>query len=114
MSANHKILKTDADAVVFYLGASLCMFFGWQFSVIAGYIFGNFAPATWALDYAVPLSFVALVMPTLKNRNYVAVAVFSAVVSLLLSTLPYKTGLIATAILAVILGAFLSRSKRAL
>ena len=26
MSANHDILKTDADAIIFYMGASLCMY----------------------------------------------------------------------------------------
>ena len=112
MSANEKILKTPTDAIRFYLGASLCMFIAWQLTVVAGFIFGNFAPASWALDYAIPLSFVALVIPTLKNKKYVTVAAFSAGVSLLLSSLPYRSGLIVTAGLAVALGMLLTRKKQ--
>ncbi len=111
MSANHRILKTPTDSVRFYLGASLCMFLVWQCSVIAGFIFGNFAPPHWGLDYAIPLSFVALVIPTLKSAKYIYVAAFSSAVSLLLAPLPYKIGLIFTALLGVGFGVFLSRKK---
>jgi predicted branched-subunit amino acid permease len=83
----------------------------WQFSVIGGYIFGNFAPSSWALEYAVPLSFVALVMPTLKNRKYVAVAGFSSILSVILKPLPYNLSLIITGLLAIILGAYLTRKR---
>ncbi len=113
MSAHQAILKTPKNSVQFYLGASLCMFISWQLSVMGGFIFGNFAPAAWALDYAVPLSFVALVVPTIKNWRYIAVAAFSSAVSLLLSSMPLKVGLIITAVLSVAVGAFLTRQRAA-
>ena len=112
ISANQDKLKTNSDTIEFYFGASVCMMLAWYLSFIGGYVFGNFAPTTWALEYAVPLSFVALVIPTLKNRIYVAVAVFSSVVSLLLNDLPYKTGLIATALMAIAFGALLSKKGK--
>jgi len=111
MSANQERLPTNKDAVNFYFGASLCMILVWQLSVVAGFIFGNFAPASWGLDYGVPLSFVALLVPTLKNKKYVVVSVFSAVVSVLLYSLPFKVGLIVTACLSIVLAAYLSGKK---
>ncbi|MBX2995294.1 MAG: AzlC family ABC transporter permease [Bdellovibrionaceae bacterium] len=111
MSAHQDKLKTPADSIQFYFGTAVCMLIAWHASLMAGYAFGNFAPTTWALDYAVPLSFLALVLPTLKNRNYIAVALFSSVVSVLLYQLPYKLGLIVTALLAIGFGAFLTRKK---
>lgn len=111
MSAHQSKLQNNREYIIFYLGSSLCMFLAWQLSVMAGFVFGNFAPSTWSLDFAVPLSFVALVMPTFKNYKYVIVAVFSSVVSLLLSPLPYKMGLIITALLAIGLGALLTRVR---
>lgn len=113
MSANQDKLKNNREMVEFYFGACASMVLAWQGAVIAGYIFGNFAPASWALDYAVPISFVALVIPTLKNRRYLMVALFSSVVSVLLYPLPYRTGLIATAVLAIGLAAVLTRKKAA-
>lgn len=109
MSAHQNKLKTNTDTVQFYLGASLAMFLAWHLSVMAGFAFGNFARASWSLDYAVPVSFVALLIPTLKNRKYVAVAVFSTVVSLALHFLPLRLGLIATAVLSIAFAIRLSR-----
>lgn len=111
MSAHQDKLKSNAEAILFYLGASVCMVITWQSSVVAGYVFGNFAPASLKLDFAVPLSFIALVIPTLKNKKYVVVTVFSSIVSLLLHPLPYRLGLIATALLAILLAFILTRKK---
>ncbi|MES2802048.1 MAG: AzlC family ABC transporter permease [Bdellovibrionota bacterium] len=113
MTAEQDRFKSNQEAVQFYLGSCLCMVIVWQSSVIAGFVFGNFAPKSLSLDYAIPLSFVALLMPTLKNSKYVIVAIFSAVVSLLLHQMPFKTGLIATAILGIFLALFLTRKKAA-
>jgi predicted branched-subunit amino acid permease len=111
LTANQDNLKTTSETIRFYTGVAVSMMLIWESSVIGGFIFGNFAPASLALDYAVPLSFMALVLPTLKNKNYVIVAAFSSVVSILLYPLPYKTSLIVTAALAIALGAFLSRQR---
>ena len=111
MSANTKILKTKNDAVCFYLGTALCMWLVWQSSVVAGFIFGNFAPTAWSLDFAVPLSFVALVIPTLKNYKYVTVAAFSSALSIMFNGLPFKLGLIATALCAIVLAVVLTKRE---
>ena len=111
VSANHDKLTTDKDTIMFYLGTAVCMMLAWHLSVIAGFVFGNFAPASWALEYAVPLSFVALVIPTLKDKTYVTVAAFSSVVSIFLDAMPYRLGLIMTGLVSIALGAYLSRKR---
>ena len=111
MMANESKFTTNREAVEFYLGTAACMLLVWHASVIAGFVFGNFAPASWNLDFAVPLSFVALLIPTLKNRKYVAVAIFSSFASLLLHQLPLKTGLVSTALLSMGLAYILMRKK---
>ena len=83
----------------------------WHLSVIAGFIFGNFAPASLSLDFAVPLSFVALVIPTIKNKTYLMVAMFSSVLSLLLYQLPFKLGLLITALVSISVAAYLSKKN---
>lgn len=111
MSAHQSSFRSTADAVRFYMGAATAMYITWHLSVIGGFIFGNFAPASWALDYAIPASFVALLVPTLKNWKYITVAIFSCIVSLLLSSLPLRLGLIATALLSIVLAVFLSKRR---
>ncbi len=111
MLAHHDEFKKKSDAIEFYLGTAVCMLLVWHASVVAGYVFGNFAPASWNLDFAVPLSFLALVIPTLKNKTYWLVALFSTVVSILCYSMPFKTGLITTALLSIALAIFLTRKK---
>lgn len=113
MTANEESLPTLNDRVVFYMGTAVCMLLAWHSSVMLGFVFGNFAPPEWNLDYAVPLSFAALVVPTLKNRNYILIGAFSFVVSILLNPLPYRLGLFVTALMAIGLGAYVSGKKRA-
>lgn len=113
MMAQKDILDTPQKEIQFYLGSAVCMMMVWHASFIAGFVFGNFAPSSLALDFAVPISFLALVVPTLKNRNYIYVAAFSAVTSIVLYGMPYRLGLIVTALLGIGLGAWLTRPKAA-
>lgn len=111
LAANEHKLKAS-DKLLFYLGTSLVMIIVWQSSVVLGFIFGNFAPESISLDYAVPLSFVALVMPTLKNKLYWFVAVFCSILAIILKDLPYNLGLLVTACSGISLGMFLKRSTK--
>lgn len=111
MSASENKLPTNTEAVRYYFGTSICMMLVWHLSVTGGFIFGNFAPASWSLEFAVPLSFIALVIPTLKNKNYLYVALFSSIVSVLLYSFPFRIGLILTALIAIALAAYLSRKR---
>lgn len=106
MMSHHDKYRSNHEATQFYLGTAACMMLVWTSSVVAGYIFGNFAPAALNLDFAVPLSFVALLIPTLKTKAHWAVALASCVLSVLLVGLPLRSGLMVTAILCI-LGAWL-------
>jgi 4-azaleucine resistance transporter AzlC len=114
LMANKTKDQTKADTVMFYIGSSLSMIIAWQFAVFAGFIFGNLAPSSLALEFAVPLSFIALTVPSLKNAKYVYVALTSAVLSVILKDLPFNGGLLASAFIAIILGAILTRKKRSI
>ncbi len=77
LTAHQKSFSNSREIIEFYFGASTIMFLAWHGSVSLGFIFGNFAPPSWSLDYAVPLSFISLVLPTMKDRKYIYVAIFS-------------------------------------
>ena len=111
MMGNQDKFETNHEATQFYLGTAASMILTWHTSVVAGFIFGNFAPAALSLDYAIPLSFVALLVPTLKTTNHKIVAVFSSLVSLMFYGLPLKTGLMVTSLLSIGLAWVLIRLK---
>lgn len=111
MSAHEEKLKSNEESIAFYFGAAACMALVWQSSVSAGFVFGNFAPKSIALDYAVPLSFIALLAPSLKSKKHIMVAVFSTVTAILLKPMPYNLGLITTACLAIAYATLLTHKK---
>ena len=39
----------------------------WQVTNVVGFFAGNLIPAAWSLDFAVPLCFIALVAPRLRD-----------------------------------------------
>ena len=91
----------------FFLGAGFSLWFIWQVSTALGIFLGTAIPASWSLDFALPLTFIAMVVPVLKNRPAIAAAVSAGVVALLAYALPYKLGLILAALVGIAIGTFL-------
>ena len=70
---------------------------------------GTRIPDWLALDFAMPIAFIALVAPALRTVPQVAAALTAAVLSLAFAVLPYGLGLIMAAFVALLLGAELER-----
>jgi len=91
----------------FLLGAGLSLWLVWQVSTALGIFLGSAIPESWSLDFALPLTFIAMVMPVLKNRPAVAAALSAGITSLLAYSLPYRLGLILAALVGIVVGTFL-------
>lgn len=95
----------------FFLGAGFSLWFTWQVSTAVGIFLGAAIPESWSLDFALPLTFIAMVVPVLKNRPAVAAALSAGAVALLAFSLPYRLGLIVAAIVGIIVGTLLEGRK---
>jgi 4-azaleucine resistance transporter AzlC len=91
----------------FFLGAGLALWLDWQISTALGIFLGAIIPESWPLDFALPLTFIALVMPTLKDRPAVAAALTAGCIAVIAYALPYSTGLILAALAGIAVGTFL-------
>ena len=86
------------------LGAGLTLWSCWQISTGFGIFLGAQIPAAWGLDFALPLIFIALVVPNLKDRPAVITAGVASLAALLFFGLPLKLGLLASAFVAIAAG----------
>ena len=102
-----------ADKVAYFAGTALPVFPAWVGSTFVGAVLGARVPDEWALDFALPLAFLALVGPLLKTRAHVAAAFVSVVGALALVWVPWNLGLILAAILALMTGAEVERRTAA-
>lgn len=88
----------------FTLGAGLALWTVWQLSTAAGIFLGAQIPTSWSLDFAVALTFIALVVPVLKAKADIAAGITAGVVSILAFGLPLKLGLIVAALSGILVG----------
>ncbi len=106
--------RDDVDAVSYYIGAWLALASVWQLSTIAGALIGPLIPPSWGLEFAVPLVFLAMLAPTLKDSTAVSVCVVTAVASaVLVPLLPLQTGLVVAILVGMLYGAWRDRPTAA-
>ena len=91
----------------FYLAAGFSLWFTWQVSTALGIFLGSAIPASWPLAFALPLTFIAMVVPVLKTRPAVAAAMAAGVTALLAHSLPYSLGLVLAAVVGIATGTIL-------
>jgi 4-azaleucine resistance transporter AzlC len=93
----------------YFLGAGLTLWAVWQASTAVGIFLGAAVPASWSLDFTLALTFLAIVIPNLKDRPNAAAALSAGIVAVLGFHLPYKLGLMAAALTGIIVGVWLER-----
>jgi predicted branched-subunit amino acid permease len=94
------------------LGAGLTLWTCWQICTALGIFIGAQMPENWPLSFALPLTFIALVVPGLKDRASTVAAVCAGVVGVLAAGLPYKTGLIVAALVGIAAGMALETRRK--
>ena len=95
----------------FFLGAGLALWTTWQISCALGIFLGAALPPAWPLDFALPLTFIAMVMPVLKDKPALAAALSAGAVALLAQGLPFKLGLILAALVGIFTGTYLESRR---
>lgn len=93
-------------------GAGFALWAGWQVSTLAGVLLGAQLPDNLGLDFALPLTFIAIVVPLIDSRAGLAAALAAGVTAVLLAGLPYKTGLFIAALAGLMAGALSGERRR--
>ncbi len=88
----------------YFLGTGMVLWGAWQLSTAAGIFIGAQIPQNWPLGFILPLTFIALVVPALKDRASIVAAVAAGVVGVWAVGLPFKTGLLAAAVIGILTG----------
>lgn len=95
----------------YFLGAGLALWITWQISTAAGIFLGGHIPVSWSLDFTSTLTFIAIVVPTLKDYLSTTVALTSALTALLAFALPLKLGIAVAALVGIAVGLSLELRK---
>ena len=96
----------------YFLGAGLTLWTSWQLSTLLGIVLGAAIPDSWSLDFTLALTFIAIVVPMLRDRAVTAAAFVGATVAVLAVGLPYKLNLMLAAVCGIGIGVILESRKR--
>lgn len=89
----------------YYIGTVAPVLPMWYIMTLVGALVGEQIPAEFALDFAVPIMFLAMVAPMMKSPAHIAAALTSVTLALLFAFLPYNLGLLIAAVGAMMVGA---------
>lgn len=96
-----------AQKTAYFMGVASPLLPAWIASTAVGAVLGAQIPPEYALDFIVPIMFLAMVTPMLKSVAHVAAAIVSVTAALLLTGLPSGMGLLIAAFLAMLTGALI-------
>lgn len=83
----------DGYKVWFYTGCAVFMWLVWQIGTILGVYLGLLVPDQWSLEFAIPLSFLALLVPNIKDAAAGAAALASGCIAVMAAGLPLNVGI---------------------
>ena len=93
----------------FFFGTALALWVAWQLSTAVGVFVGAAVPESWALDFALPLTFIAIVIPSLSDRPAVAAALVAALVATIGFRWDYGANVLVPALLGLAAGLVAAR-----
>ena len=94
-----------SEKVAFFFGTVIPIAPLWFASTMVGAMVGQAIPPDYAIDFAVPITFLAITAPMLRSLPHIVAAGVSITMTLVLVGLPYGTGLLVAAVLAMAAGA---------
>jgi 4-azaleucine resistance transporter AzlC len=99
----------EPDKRWYYLGAAVAVWVTWQPAAMLGVFLGSRVSEGWSLDFVLPLTFIALVVPAIKDRMTATAAISAGGTAVFVATMPLNLGLI-TAALAGVLGGLVAEN----
>ena len=107
----HRLKTQPASPFQHYhlLGSGITLWICWQITTITGVVFGATIAESLSLGFAIPLTFIALVAPAIRDRASLAACVTAAVISVAGQPLPWKSWIIVAAIGGIAVGYIVKR-----
>ncbi|WP_135854939.1 AzlC family ABC transporter permease [Halorussus salinus] len=100
--------RPDADPTgagrFYYLGTALPLWATWVGASVVGIVFGARVPASWQLDFAIPLLFMGLLFPALDGRPSYVAGVAAGGLAIAGFGLPFNLGILVAAVGGIVAG----------
>ena len=92
------------------LGSGFTLWLLWQISTLLGIVLGNVIPEALGLEFAIPLTFLSLIIAELKKYDHLLIIIISGAISLITYNFPLKVYIILSAFVGLV-AAFILTTK---
>lgn len=97
----------------YFIGTVAPIIIAWLSAITAGAVLGRAIPSEYSLDFALPITFLAMAGPMLRTMPHVFACAVSVAVTLALYWMPFGTGLLVGAAVGMAAGAVAETMKEA-
>ncbi|MCL1598220.1 MAG: AzlC family ABC transporter permease [Actinomycetia bacterium] len=94
----------------FYFGSAVTLWLTWQVATTAGILLGTAIPSSWSLEFAIPLTFLALLILAIKDKPGLVAAAVGGGIALATVGLPFNLGLLIGALAGIAAGVAAERA----
>jgi len=88
---------SETDRKWYYLGVAVTLWAVWQVTTIAGALLGTGVPDAWGLEFAIPLVFLAILVPAIEDAATAVAAAVGGAIAVVGAGLPLNLGLLVAA-----------------
>ncbi len=94
--------KINNNSHYHILGAGITLWITWQLTTIIGIFLGSIVPDEWGLKFAIPLTFLAIIVNEFRKLDHVFVMLISGISSLIFFDIPFKAYIIITPLIGLL------------
>lgn len=107
-------IHQDGYSAAYHLGVSVTLYVTWGLATISGVLVGSYIPdpLAWGLDFAMPATFLVLLLPRITDRISLVVCIAAGLIAAAGAVyLPGKWYMIAACLGAVLVGGLMEGAK---
>ena len=94
------------------LGSGIILWFIWQASTIMGIYLGSIVPEELGLKFAIPLTFIAIIVNELRKFDHVLVMLISGLTATFFYNAPFKTYIIISPLIGLFAAMIINKLKK--
>jgi len=112
--SNEYFKKNNSNKFKHYhlLGSGLTLWLIWQITTIVGIILGSIVPKELELTFAIPLTFLALLVNYFRKFDHLIVIIVSGTSSIFFFNFPFKSYIIISSIIGLLTAIILIKIKK--
>ena len=104
--------KTEQHLHYHLIGSGVTLWIFWQLSTLAGIVLGSFVPEELGLKFAIPLTFIAIIINELRKLDHLVVMIVSGLAATFFYNAPFKSYILISPLIGLSAAYLISKFKK--